>query len=233
MDPNFRRSKGFAKAKFGVGKARPKKKTRVSGTTAQAIRTGGWADPSRMSELKFLDQALLGTSLATAATWTTPGGTYLLNGAAQGAEAVQRIGRKFIMESLYIRAHCRLAATSTQGGAIRMLVVYDKQSNATAPAVTDILLVDHFLSTNNLSNRDRFVVLADKIFPVITTGGDFAATMEVYKRINLETMFNSGSTGGIGDITSGGVYILFAQSGGIATAGPVVDWRSRIRFRDN
>lgn len=232
MDPNFRRSKGFAKAKFAVGKTRTKK-ARVSGTTAQAIRTGGWADPSRMGELKFLDQSELGTSLALASTWTTPGVTRLLNGCAQGAEATQRIGRKIVMTSLYLRAHVRLSATSTQGGAIRMVVVYDKQTNATAPAVTDIFFNDTFLTTNNLSNRDRFVTLVDKVFPVISAGGDFSATMEVYKKINLETMFNSGSTGAVGDITSGSMYILFAQSGEIATAGPVVNWRTRIRFRDN
>ena len=54
----------------------------------------------------------------------------------------------------------------------------------------------------------------------------------IYKKLNLETMFNSGSAGTIGDITSGSVYLFVAQTGGILVANPIFNWRARVRFTD-
>ena len=55
----------------------------------------------------------------------------------------------------------------------------------------------------------------------------------IYKKINLETMFNGGTAGTIGDITSGSVYLFVAQTANIGTANASFNWRSRIRFQDN
>lgn len=67
------------------------------GTNQQAQRTGGWANPSRMGELKFID--------------TTPGGdpplsvafsaAVLLNGCIPGSLATERIGRKVFFKIGY------------------------------------------------------------------------------------------------------------------------------------
>ena len=127
-----------------------------------------------------------------------------------------------------------MAATSTLGSPVRIIVFYDKQANAQAPAVTDVLLADAFPSPNNLSNRDRFVVLADIVTePIGVATGVYVANFEIYKKLNLETMFNAGTAGTIGDITSGSVYIMAAQAGAIATAAPTFTFRSRIRYTDS
>lgn len=204
----------------------------LSGTSRQAVRVGGWANPTRGGELKFTDVTNTLTLGVAAATWTTPGPNFLLNGLVPDSTATGRIGRKINMKSLYLRMTYSLAGTSTFGGPARVIVVYDKQANAQAPAVTDILLADSMLSPNNLSNRDRFVVLLDQMFDPISTAGNQVVSMEVYKKINLETMFNAGNAGTIGDITSGSVYILAAQAGFIGTAAPSINFRSRIRYTD-
>jgi len=127
-----------------------------------------------------------------------------------------------------------MAATSTAGGAVRIIIFYDKQANATAPGVTDVLLADAFQSPNNLSNRDRFVVLADEVTESIgASTGVFATCGTIFKRLNNEVMFNAGAAGTVGDITSGSVYIMFAQNGTIGTAAPQITFRSRIRYTDN
>lgn len=202
----------------------------------QSIRTGGWANPSRMGagELKFLDVdgVTSATSIPLSNDFTTPGATFLLNGLVPGSGASNRIGRKVTIKSLYIRCTIQLATTSVRGGNVRMMVVYDKQANATAPAVTDILLDDSFYSANNLSNRDRFVTLVDTVSEPIGTATVYGQSMVVHKKLNLETMYNAGAAGTIGDITSGSIYIMFAQSGTIGTGNPTATWTSRIRYTD-
>lgn len=204
-----------------------------SSTVRQAKRTGGWANPSRGGELKFTDTTATNAITFGVATFNAPGPTTLLNGLVPDSTATGRIGRKIVMKSLYFRYFASLAATSTGGSPMRFIIVYDKQANAQAPGVTDLLLANDFLSPNNLSNRDRFVVLVDQTTDPIGTGSNYSVSGTVFKRINLETMFNAGTAGTIGDITSGSVYMIVAQNGFIGTANCTFQWRCRIRYDDN
>lgn len=201
----------------------------------QSIRTGGWANPVSGAELKFTDVSVSGQALGLGTnTFTTPGPTFLLNGLVPDSTATGRIGRKIVMKSLYVRWTVNMAATSTLGAPCRIIVVYDKQANAQAPATADVLVADSFLSPNNLSNRDRFVILADEVTePIGVATGVYTASGVIFKKLNLETMYNAGNAGTIGDITSGSVYILAAQAGAIGTAAPIWSFRSRIRYTDN
>lgn len=206
----------------------------MSGTTQQAIRTGGWADPSRMGlgELKFVDTQPTFGPAAGALTFQTPGVSNLINGIVPGSSASQRIGRKVVLKSILIRYTWALAPTSTGGSPLRILVVYDKQANAAAPGVTDILLANEFNSQNNLSNRDRFVTIFDHITEPIAAGETYSVSGTLFKKLNLETMFNAGTAGTIGDITSGSMYITFAQNGNILTASPAATTSIRVRYTD-
>jgi len=200
-----------------------------SSTTQQAMRIGGWANPSRGGELKFVDTTVNVGVTSAALTWSA--GT-LLNGLANGSDASTRIGRKITVKSLLVRWTASLAATSAGGSPIRVLVVYDKQANATIPAITDILLVDSFQSQNNLSNRDRFVTISDVITEPMSAGNNFSVSDVIYKKLNLEVMFNAGSAGTIGDITSGSIYCFTAQNGHITTASGTFVANCRIRYTD-
>jgi len=201
---------------------------RLSAVSQQALRVGGWASPSRMGELKFHDTDTVAT-VALAVTWN---GAILLNGLVPGSLATQRIGRKVVLKSLLMRYRGLIAPTSVGGSPIRMLIVYDKQANATAPTILDILEQDQFTSPNNLSNRDRFVTLCDHISQPLSQNGNQGIADVIYKPLNLETMFNDGVTGTIGDITSGSIYFFYCQTNGISVAGPVFEWDFRVRFSD-
>jgi len=200
-----------------------------SSTTQQAMRIGGWANPSRGGELKFVDNVV--NNAVTTAALTFSAGT-LLNGLANGSDASTRIGRKITIKSLLVRWTASLAATSTGGSPVRILIVYDKQANATAPAITDILLSDSFQSQNNLSNRDRFVTLSDVITEPISAGNNFSVSDVIYKKLNLETMYNAGSAGTIGDITSGSIYLFQSQNAHITTASGTFLANCRVRYTD-
>lgn len=201
---------------------------------AQSVRVGGYAASSG-PEKKFVDVSVSAQALGLGTnSFTTPGPTFLLNGLVPDSTASGRIGRKVVLKSLYVRYSVNMAATSTLGAPIRIIVFYDKQANGSAPAVTDVLLADSFFSANNLSNRDRFVVLADEVTePIGVATGVYTASGVIYKKLNLETMFNTGTAGTIADITTGSVYIMAAQAGAIGTAAPLWSFRSRIRYTDN
>jgi len=195
----------------------------------QAMRTGGWANPSQSPELKFIDTSVSVNLTAGSLAFSAP---QLLNGVAPGSGATDRIGRKIILKSVYLRATVRASVGSAGSSPIRCIIFYDKQANAQAPTATDLLLANEFNSQNNLSNRDRFVVLSDETTEPVGTLIEQARCHVVYKKLNLETMFNAGSAGTIGDITSGSIYIMFAQTSDIITSAAQAVYRVRVRFSD-
>lgn len=189
---------------------------------------------STQSEKKFSDVAAGGVGVAfttagTPGSWTVA--PILLNGLVQGTTGSTRVGRKILMKSIYIRLNFYLAATTTGGGRLRVLVVHDKQSNGLAPAVTDILLANSNISPNNLSNSDRFVTIFDEESDPIGATSEYGTTMKMFKNLGLDTSYNTGNAGTIADISTGSVYLLFSQSS-MLIANPQVDYRSRIRFVD-
>lgn len=210
------------------------KRARAAQSLVRAQRAA-WVPRPRASpgELKFVDQSQTSTLALAGGSWTTPGATFLLNGLSTGVTASDRIGRKVSLKSLLLRAELRMASTSTQGGYGRYMVVYDRQANGNPPGVTDILLADAMQSPMNLSNRERFKILAEGYFSPVATAGDYTSQgVEVYKPLALNVQFKDTSTGTISDIITGSIYVLFAQNGTIGTAAPTVVWRSRIRYED-
>jgi len=202
---------------------------RLGSTNQMALRTGGWAQPSKGGELKFID-----TNAGQGIVFGVDdfGAGILLNNIQPGSSASQRIGRKVTLKSVLFRYSFNLGATSTGGSPLRILIVYDRQSNAAAPAITDILLSDDFTSQNNLSNRDRFITIFDHITTPISVQGEYAVADVLYKSVNLEMCFNAVAGGGIGDITSGAIYAFYAQAGNIAVANSNLNARCRVRYQD-
>lgn len=210
----------------------PPSTTYMGPVARQSMRVGGWASKaSQGPEIKFVDtsQNAVGT-LNT--NFAAPAASNLINGLAEGVTATSRNGRKIVMKSVYVRWTFQLASTSIGGAAHRILVVYDKQANAALPLIGDILTSNDFNQTNNLSNRDRFVTIADVMVDPISANGEFARSGVIYKKINLETMFNATSGGTIADITTGSMFIIVAQSGTIATTASTFLARTRVRFTD-
>lgn len=173
----------------------------------------------------------------------------LLNGCVPGSQNYNRIGRKICMKSLQLRGHIAkqnnaAAANAAKG---RLIIVYDKQPNGTAPTFANIIqsqniagatssLVDDMV---NLDNRDRFEIIRDMVVAVgpydhtATTslaGGPCLVTMDTYIKLgNRETVYNAGTAGTIGDIATGSLYAFW-----IASADNNLTWQGgfRLRFSD-
>lgn len=155
----------------------------------------------------------------------------LLLGVAQGTTEGNRIGRKTTAKSFLMRWSAQFTATTTLGCNIRYKVVYDKQPNGAAPAVTAILVTDSYFSHNQLSNTDRFITLVDEITPPLAVGTAFSVSGTVYRKLGLETIWASAG-GAIANIQTGSFYMIVAQSGFAAVAAPTFQYTARIRYTD-
>lgn len=173
----------------------------------------------------------------------------LLNGCVPGSQNFNRIGRKICMKSLQLRGH--IAKQNNAGAALpakgRLIIVYDKQPNGTAPTFANVIqsqniagvtssLVDDMV---NLDNRDRFEIIRDMVVAVgpydhtatqALAGGPCLVTMDTYIKLgNRETVYNAGAAGTIGDIATGSLYVFW-----IASSDNNLAWQGgfRLRFSD-
>lgn len=166
-------------------------------------------------------------SIGTVGTWSE---LDCLNAATAGAGANARIGRKTQLKSLLVRYNVSTAAQSTD---VRILIVYDKQSDGLTPDITQILsggATPTYNAPMNLSNSDRFVVLADEIDHTYAGGANaYSRSGKIYRKLNLPEHFN-GTGGAFSDISSGAIWIMCSVSSGGGGAG--IGYYSRIRFTD-
>lgn len=139
----------------------------------------------------------------------------LLNGIAQGTDDDQRVGNLVYMDELLIRLHIsNETAVKDRLSQMRVLVVYDTQSNGTAVTTANVLDAVTLEAQLNFDNESRYVVLVDEMVPLNTYGGS-ATSVDVYhwfyeKCVKLVMPVRYKSTGGaITDINYGALYLLY------------------------
>lgn len=203
-----------------------------SSAAAPLMRVGGRQVLARPAPGAVAEQKDI--TFATAATVgvVATGSLTLLNGVAQGTTAGTRLGRRIRMKSILLRWNFSMSTTSAGGSAFRILVVYDAQSNGTAPAVTDVVVLDAITAPMNLGNARRFKVLCDELVPCIGTAGPQSQIGTRYIKGDWPVEFNTGSAGTIGDIQTGSVFMLIWQDGKLITAAPQSTVYTRVRFTD-
>jgi len=208
------------------------------------MATRGFSFPIPEKKYKDMTIAIL--------TCNTTGAFQLMNGLVMGTTYNDRIGRRICIKSIYIRGMVGQEGSFTtitsplvsQGQLCRLIVVADMQPNGAVPALTDVLFEATSLAQLNPNNRDRFKILVDKQWAVgrliyDTTNGIAALDncqwpVKKFKKLNLSTTYNGGNTGGIGDIATGALYMLWVGS---ESAGTDTDCAffgtARIRYYDN
>lgn len=155
------------------------------------------------------------------------------------------------MHNLYIKGFLtqgRLAANSI-GSSIpqlmRMIILMDMQPNGATPLTTDLLMSANPVAQLNLSYRDRFKILIDKVFafgPYWNTTGatglsdiiwaeGLSRPYKKFIKLNEEVIFQN-STGNISDITSGALYMFWISSNAGIDGGTFLN-STRVRYSDN
>lgn len=230
-------------------------------TNLAPVRTGGFYGPEMRS---IVEKKVIDTGFFTAdpqvysfgtMNFDNAGSVITLNLCQTGTDFTERIGRKIMMKSLYLRGIIQKNPhVDTQ--LCRIIIVYDKQFNSQTnpPALNQILLTnDGAITTTfswdqfNLNNRDRFVILYDKTIATGPSGfynsSDIAGCssptawngyiqIKKYKKLNLETIY-AGTTDANGSIQSGALFMYTIgdnNNGGTGT--DYFKGTCRIRFVD-
>lgn len=209
-------------------------------------RTGGYygrfnygsACNPRM-EKKFLDD---GVSMTPAGSAMTINDDLLI--VSQGTSENDRIGRRIMVHSLFIRGYIKLSPGdddyADSSDCMRIMVVQDKQCNGVLFGATDILEADDILMYNKLENKGRFKVWHDsceqlKVDSAIYDGantkfGHFMRPFNVFlkfkKPICVEYSSNTGVTA---ERKSNNLAIcMLSERGNHVTFA----YNTRIRFTD-
>lgn len=164
-----------------------------------------------------------------------------------GSDYTNRIGRKTIVKSLYIRGYLAIQQALTPASSFsfgaqeaRMIIFWDMQPNGAAPGATDLLNTAQPASQLNLNNRDRFRIIKDKTYtfdPWVTgtlpqiAMNHTISTMKCFKKLNGEVIFNGTNGGTIADINSGALYMFWIGSNAGAFGVSAV-LSTRVRFDD-
>lgn len=180
----------------------------------------------------------------------TTGTFSLLNGVAVGSDYTERVGRKTLNKSIYIRGRVQTEASLTAAvGAIpaqqaRMIILVDNQPNAATPATTDLLNTATPESQLNLNNRDRFKILHDETFvfdPYLystTATQSYASTskqihdVKYHRFINEETIFNGNGGATIAGMSSGAIYMFWIGSEAAGATDINFTGSTRVRYND-
>lgn len=160
---------------------------------------------------------------------TSTGTLFTVNGLQLGDDITNRDGRQVrwvsMQSSLVATWDPALAAPVV----LRCMFIIDTQPSGTAPGLSAILDSVDVVSFRNLANRKRFVCLKDFS---LTLSADYPEKVfKMYKKLNMKTVFNSGNTGTITDISSNSLYLLMVSN--TSTNAPGASWRIRLRFIDN
>lgn len=225
--------------------------------------------PARLTQRGGEIKALV-TSSATGA----PGGAALacnstgsiieMNLIVAGSSFFNRIGRRIEMKSMLMEFNIAplAAARSCVADTLRILLIYDRQTNGAIPALSTMLQDTEQNGTNttvstsniNLNNRDRFQIVRDYRIqlPAVTiaaTGVPTAAFPSQYagtegiegghircyaKLGGLVTQYKADSNPAvIGDIATGGLFlVVFANTAAGSEGFSIPQWNARLRYWD-
>lgn len=177
-------------------------------------------------ELKSVDVA---TQVAT----DTTGSLTLLNGIVPGVGFSQRLGRMVAMQRADIFVNSVVTAATGIDQYQRVLVVMDRQANAAAPAITDILMSVSISAQYNLINAARFRILSDRRLYLNAAGEPGSGkAWKISLPMSSRVRYNDGTAGTVADIATNSVYFITIGSVAAGATAGSTGFNSRVRYTD-
>ncbi len=220
-------------------------RNRPSPAAAANVRTAGFVG----IENKFVDYNVATDTFVTG--WSggelDPGTVDTLTGVSQGTGESQRDGRVYHIKSIHIKGWVELSSTESVTSPlneplIRLILVWDTQTNAVQLNAEDVMLVigasEDVNSFRNLQYSHRFIVLKDKLFKLNTSNQtnegaiNLFASGTVRAPIRWNKTFKKpikvrckGTTANVTDITDNSFHLI-----GTSTTATKITYQSRMRF---
>jgi len=253
MNGPIKTSNTFAKKYGGPAKFRKIANKNFSKTNVQQQLIGG---TTSMKEIKCRDQiftpgVMIDTTLEAAVAYIEPSvaglglatGYTCINCTAQGSGVSMRVGNKIVIKSLRITGTITKGegATVADDGMVRVLVVYDKQTNGAAPSVSTIISnigtggasATAFNSPININYKNRFVTLRDQ-YVKIGYHTDCIYNIDMYIKKKMEVVYKAtNAVPLVTDIASGAIYLLiFTETGDYDIKPTINNINVRMRYED-
>lgn len=143
-------------------------------------------------EVKYTDTNMgaIGAGMPISSTGITP---LSLNNVGTGSLVGNRVGTQISTKSIYYSLVFNFG-TATQPIAIRHVLLWDRQSNGALPAYTDVFATTPIITSPlNLTNRNRFVILADERI-TMSPQGDNIRYVTGFRKINQLSTFEPTGT---------------------------------------
>ncbi len=168
-------------------------------------------------------------TVARAANLTT-GRVNLLSLVPLGDDYNQRDGRSIRTVGLEFRILDELDPVVGLKDLVRTVVFVDMENAGSAPAVTDLLTTSHPMSTFNVNNLQRFIVLWDNLNGVETYTTQYKPHVQKI-RLDDHVRFRS-ATATVADCAEGHIFIVTVSLSGTANTSYQTIY-SRLSFVDN
>jgi len=116
----------------------------------------------------------------------------------------------------------------------RVVIVYDKQPNATATTIGDVLTLSNVFAFPNLAGTLRYQIVLDQVFPLTNNTGTSGMpfVMNEYRKLKLPVHYNSGDAGTVADITTGALYVITLGNLASGTTDAQANISTRVRYTD-
>lgn len=234
----------YNKKRYTAKKSKSIMYTKVNRKTRNAKRTGGYYIKDLMygKEIKTLDRTNAGASPGVYNPIIYAGNIpteICLNRLDQGVAANQRVGNKVRFTTLHLRATITLnPASANPLGDVRVIVLYDKQSNSTGPSFTNVYSSD-FAVTNCMMDPsffERYVTIIDKKYTMTLSSSTACISIEEFRKLNKDSMYTGSGTGNYGNIASGSLTLYFVSDDAFIGSPPITrfacNYFCRMRFVD-
>lgn len=194
------------------------------------------AEPKEV-ELEDLNR-VIGSNMANTDGGGTNDNAYvvLINGVAQGVGENERVGRK-ISPTRVVFAYSLSTTqdTTNRGQTTNIALIHDRQPSATLPSPDEVYTQ---LGLRNKDTTTRFRCVYHKRHVLVHSETSRSSLRKTGKR-GLRKFFKQdqtmiGATAGLGDISSGALYLMVWNEEAMATLAdrPTLDWNSRFYYID-
>jgi len=171
---------------------------------------------------------------SASASCDTTGLAVSLFQASQGTGVSGRVGAKVTFKGMHVKLHVKAANADAWG---HWVLLYDKESNAALPAMTDIWVAQDGMSERTHLYKQRFTTLKKGEFAIVATGdtkGTPYQDFEFYVPLkNKECRFNSANGGTIADIQSGSLILAFNSNVAAGATAPSMYYASSVQWTDS
>jgi len=167
-------------------------------------------------------------------------------GITRGTGPNQRIGNRIILRTIQFRGSITSSANSSgYTNHIRVLLVWDKQTNGSLASAGDVIAssdaatdTSNWTSYNNMDNIGRFKIIYDRLFrttsQTLTIAGTASAPVtlnfNIYKKCYIPIEYDiSGTNGTIDEVKSNSVFALFFSEW---DDGATALFSVRLRYKD-